>query len=421
MSLSIFILIILLVLTAMLAGLEMVISSTNRIKIKTKAEHGDIKAQKALKYLENYDETITTIIVLNNIINIIIPTISTVIFIGLFKNNQEFGVVLSTVLITIILLVFGEIIPKTYGKRNSETLIYQFINFIEFVVTISKPITWIFLKINSFFINYIFKPKKNESQEIEEELLTIIDESSQQGALEVEEGELIKNAIEFSEIRVDEILQPKSNIVMIEIDDDIEYIYTVLTKKMYSRIPVYEKNTDNIIGVISEREFLREYGKGRNFKLRELLKSVDFVPDTLKISKLLVKMQKEHAHMSIVVDEYGTVQGIITIEDILEELVGEIWDEHDEIVDECKKIREGVYQVIGNFPIEDFNELFENYDVSINTETEDFTVAGYILEIAERIPDVNEIIEDENFIFKILKTESQKIELIEVQLKKAPH
>ncbi len=403
--------IILFICTAILAALEMALSSINKLRVKTKIDK-DKRAKKVLELIENYDKTITTIIVLNNIINIILPTISTLIFIKIFANNQELGILISTVSLTLLLLMFGEILPKTYGKKNSEKLIFSFVNIINLIVKIFKPITFIFIKTTDFVKEKLFK-EEEEKYEVEEEILTMIEEDED---LEENEEELIRNAIEFSDIRVDEILQPKSNMIMVDIDSTNEEIYKLLVNEKYSRIPVFKDNIDNIIGVIYERDFLRNYIDDKKFDLNLILRDIDFIPDTVKVQKLLPEMQKKHMHMSIVVDEYGTVQGLITVEDIIEELVGEIWDEHDEVIYEYEKINDKCYHVLANITIDDFNELFEQ-NIDIDTETEDSTLSGYLLEKIQRIPDIDEIIEDEQFSFKILEKTDRKIEKIEVKVK----
>lgn len=413
MSLIIIIFVILFLFTALLACLEMAISSVNRLRIKTKIDTNK-NATKIIKVLDDYDRTLTTIIVLNNIINIILPTLSTVIFIDIFINHKELGIILSTVFLTILLLMFGEILPKTYGKKNPEKVLFTFIRFIEVIIVLFRPVTFLFIQVNTFVKNKFFATTE-ETSEVEEELLTMIEESEGDGKIEKREGELLKNAIEFNDIRVDEILQPKNKMIMVEKSLPKEEIYKIIVAEKYSRIPVYDKTTDNIVGILSEREFLRKYVKEKEFLLEDILRKVIFIPDTLKISKLLPQMQKKYDHMAIVVDEYGTVQGLITVEDILEELVGEIWDEHDEVIQDVVKIKDNQYQIIGNLTISDFNKLFEFKN--IDTETEDSTIAGYILEKIEKVPVVNDIYEDINYKFKIIEMDGNKIEIIEVTLK----
>ncbi len=409
----IIIFIILFLNTALLASLEMSISSVNRLRIKSAAQTNK-KYEKALYVLDNYDETLTTIIVLNNIINIILPIIATLISQRIFDAEYAYvGLFFSTVLLTILLLMFGEILPKLYGKKNPERMLRTFSGLIIFIVKIFKPITFVFISTNNFFRDRFFK-NSDEKPEVEEEILTMIEESAEEGTIEENEGLLIRNAIEFSEIRVDEILQPKNNMVMVDVELSNEEIYDLIMNDRYSRIPVYQDTTDNIIGLIYERDFLREFVEKKSFDLHKIIREVEFVPDTLKISKLLPQMQKQHNNMVIIVDEYGTVQGLITVEDIIEELVGEIWDEHDEVVTNYIKLANGAYQVRGNIMIDDFNELFDAPD--IDTETEDSTIAGYLLEKAERIPSVGDVIADDIYEFKIVEMDGQKIEKVIVNL-----
>lgn len=414
MNLSVIIFIILFIFTAILASLEMALSSVNKLRIKAQTQE-DKRFEVALKLIDNYDETLTTIIVLNNIINIILPTISTIIFLDIFSKNPELGILISTVFLTLLLLTFGEILPKLYGKKNPEKMLKLFSNFLVVVVKLFKPLTFLFIKTNNFVRNKFFTDI-GDTVEVETEILTMIEEGKEEGKIEQKESELLRNAIEFNDIRVDEILQPKNKMVMIDIDSSNEEIYNIIINEKYSRMPVFENTTDNIVGVISERDFLKEYITDAKFKIKKIIRNVDFVPDTLKISKLLPNMQKQHNNMSIVVDEHGTVQGLITVEDIVEELVGEIWDEHDEVIAEYIKISKDCYQVRGDIVISDFNDLFTEED--IDTETEDSTIAGYLLEKAEKIPDVKEVIEDENFTFKVLELNGQKIEKVEVKIKR---
>lgn len=414
MALILLIFISLLLLSACLSSLEMALASVNRIRIKSKAQDGDLKAKSILTVIDSYEESITTIVVLNNIVNIILPTISTVIFLSIFIKNPSLGVFLSTIFMTIIILIFGEILPKTYGKNNSEFVLSTFIYFLKNLMKISLPITFLFIKINTYVSNKIFKGRETEV-EVEDEILTMIEESKNEGLLEHTEEELIRNAIEFNDIRVSEIFQPKKKMFMIDLEDSITNIHKQINEKKYSRIPIYKENSDNIIGILKERDFLNELSKSQEFDISKIIKKVRFIPDTMKVSSLLPAMQKHHENMVIVVDEYGTVQGLITLEDIIEELVGEIWDDHDDVIHNFKKINENLYIVKGNIMLDDFNDLYDIVD--INTETEDYTLAGYILEKIERIPEENEIIEDELFTFKVIQMSDQKIEEIEVRKK----
>ncbi len=412
LSSEIVIIIFLLLCTAFASCSEMAIASVSRIKIKTKAENGDKKAIKILALISNSESTITSIVVLNNIVNILLPTVSTVIFLELMP---VYGIMVSTVVMTIVIVLFGEIIPKIYGRENAESFLYSTVGIINFVIKLIYPIAIIFQSISRIFTK-ILKPKNDDSEsysEVEDEILTMIEESSQEGKIDESEEELIRNAIEFNDKRVEEILQPKRNMVMVDVETSNDEIIELMIKERYSRIPVFENNTDNIIGILSEREFLTEYIADKNVNITKMLREPLFIPDTQKISKLLPELQQSKSHLAIVLDERATVQGLVTVEDILEELVGEIWDEHDDVIFEYKMISETEVEISGEMTINDFNELFEAKD--IESDSLETTVAGYVIELAECIPDIGNIYHDDNFSYEITEVNGKKIEKIKIK------
>lgn len=416
-SLATLILIIigLLGLSAMNSGLEMALASINRIRIKSKSENGDKKAQKVLDLIENYERSSTTIIVFNNIVNILLASVASSFFITI---SPTYGVLMSTVIMTVLILIFGEIVPKIYGVTNPEKLLYSLEPFLNFSIKVLKPIVLIFLAINHR-IQRLFENNDDDDEfehgEIEEELLTIIQESEDEGKLEAEDGELIRNAVEFNETRVSEIYSPKHKFVSISVDDQIEDILSLLKREKFSRVPVYSGDSDNIVGILYERDFYMFYTANKDVDIRAIMREPIHVPDTMKIQKLLVTLQQKHSHMSIVVDERGTVVGLCTMEDIIEELVGEIWDEHESVEYEYTKLSDNKFKVNGDFSINDFNDLFEKEDIA--PETDEDTIAGYILELAERIPEDGEVIEDNDFSFTVNTESGKKIDTIIVELK----
>jgi CBS domain containing-hemolysin-like protein len=410
LGIILFFFVILFIITAIASASEMALSSVSRIRLKAKAEAGDKKARELLKMVEDYDRSITSVVVLNNIINILLPAISLMLFVSVV--GEQYGFILSTVVMTLLILIFGEIIPKIYGKESNEKYLYTVLPFLKLVRFLFYPLVKIFLSISSLFKKFIVKEVQEEDNILEDELLTIIEESKEEGQLKESEEELIRNAIEFNDTRVEEILQPKSSMTMISSDSDNQSVYMLLKEERYSRVPVYENDTDNIIGIISEREFLVAYVEDKEFDLKDTIRDVIFIPDTLKISKLLPELQAKHIHMAIVVDERGTVQGLVTVEDILEELVGEIWDEHDDVAHDVRKLSDNVYEVVGELSIDDFNDLFDVKDISSShSET---TIAGYILELAERIPISGDKFFDDNFKYVVSEMDGNKIEKIKV-------
>lgn len=409
LSSSIVIILILFSMTAFASATETAIASISRFRLKARGEGGDEKALKILALIEDYDRTLTSIVILNNIANIALPTVTTILLTA--KLGPIYGPLVSTVVMTLLILIIGEIVPKIYGKENNERHLYQVYSTIKFVRLVFYPLASLFL-ILSTKLKKIFDREETEDSIVEEELLTMIEESKSDGQLNDEEEELIRNAIEFNDIRVEEILNGKSSMVMVDVEDLNTEILEVFKRERYSRLPVFEESSDNIIGIISEREFLVAYINDVNFNLREIVRDPEFVPDTMKISALLTHLQARHNHMAIVVDERATVCGLVTVEDILEELVGEIWDEHDDVVREIHKINDDLYEVSGEFSIQDFNEIFEVRD--IESETQEATIAGYIIELAQRIPDISDTFEDELFVYTILHKEGNKIEKIKV-------
>lgn len=407
---------VLLLLSALNSSLEMALAGANRIRVKTKAEAKEKKAIRALELIDEYEETSTTIIIFNNVVNILLATISSAFFI---KISPTYGVVLSTVIMTVLILIFGEIIPKIYGKKNAEKMLYTFGGFLKFSRKVLNPFVVVFLSLSNRVQKKLQSEEDDsiEQQEVEEEILTILEESSSEGTIDSEDGELIRNAVEFNDIRVSEIMQPRSKFISIDVTDTNDEIIKLLKLEKYSRVPVYDDDNDNIIGVLYERDFYEQYTENPNFQIKQIIREAIFVPDTIKISKLLEQLRENQNHMSIVVDERGTIVGLCTIEDIIEELVGEIYDEHESAEENVKLIADNKYLVNGDYSINDFNELFEQKECVINTETDEDTVAGYILEIAERIPDVDEVFEDEYFRYTIKSQTGKKIDTILVEKK----
>ncbi len=413
LSTALVLMVVLLFCTAFASCSEMALASVSRIRIKAKADNGDKKAIQILGLITNSERTITSIVVLNNIVNILLPTISTIVFIQI---APQYGVFISTTVMTIVIILFGEIVPKVYGRENAEKYLYRTVNLVNLIINLIYPISIMFIKISGF-INQILAKDDEEDEdlvEVEEEILTMIEESSQEGKIDESEEELIRNAIEFNDKRVEEILQPKRNMVMVNVEDKNEDIIELMISERYSRIPVYEEDSDHIIGILYEREFLTAYIANHNVNIRSILRKPLFIPDTQKISKLLPELQQSKSHLAIVLDERATVQGLVTVEDILEELVGEIWDEHDEVVTECRKISDHEYEVSGEMTIGDFNELFEIQNVE--SDSSESTIAGYVIELAERIPNQGDVFFDDDFEFNITEISGNKVEKIKVKL-----
>lgn len=409
------VLIILLCLSAFLSSSEMALISLSSIRLKMSSDEGNKKAKKTQKLLNNYNLTIVSIVVGNNIINILLPTISTLFFTQLI-SNKLIAIFVSTVLMTIIVIFFGEIIPKIYGKDQQENLVFKVVDILDVMIRILYPITKIFLVLTDFIQDHFFPETSDEEIEVEEELLTRIEEGVEEGSLNEDEEELIRNAIEFEEIRVEEVLRPKADIFMINADTPNDEIFMLMSKERYSRIPVYEHDTDNIIGILYERDFLTAYIDYRDLDIHDILREVNFIPDTMRISLLLPQLQKDRSHLAMVVDEHGTIQGLITVEDIIEELVGDIWDEDEDIQSEIKPLNNHQYLVLGSVTLSDFNEYFENKELPEIESEQENTIAGYVIELLQAIPKEGDRCCDETYRFEVKSMDNNRIDQILVTI-----
>lgn len=409
------VLIILLCLSAFLSSSEMALISLSSIRLKMSSDEGNKKAKKTQKLLNNYNLTIVSIVVGNNIVNILLPTISTLFFTQLI-SNKLIAIFVSTVLMTIIVIFFGEIIPKIYGKDQQENLVFKVVDILNVMIRILYPITKIFLVLTDFIQDHFFPETSDEEIEVEEELLTRIEEGVEEGSLNEDEEELIRNAIEFEEIRVKEVLRPKADIFMINADTPNDEIFMLMSKERYSRIPVYEHDTDNIIGILYERDFLTAYIDYRDLDIHDILREVNFIPDTMRISLLLPQLQKDRSHLAMVVDEHGTIQGLITVEDIIEELVGDIWDEDEDIQSEIKPLNNQQYLVLGSVTLSDFNEYFENKELPEIESEQENTIAGYVIELLQAIPKEGDRCCDETYRFEVKSMDNNRIDQILVTI-----
>lgn len=409
------VLIILLCLSAFLSSSEMALISLSSIRLRMSSDEGNKKAKKTQKLLNNYNLTIVSIVVGNNIVNILLPTISTLFFTQLI-SNKLIAIFVSTVLMTIIVIFFGEIIPKIYGKDQQENLVFKVVDILDVMIRILYPITKIFLVLTDFIQDHFFPETSDEEIEVEEELLTRIEEGVEEGSLNEDEEELIRNAIEFEEIRVEEVLRPKADIFMINVETPNDEIFMLMSKERYSRIPVYEHDTDNIIGILYERDFLTAYIDYRDLDIRDILREVNFIPDTMRISLLLPQLQKDRSHLAMVVDEHGTIQGLITVEDIIEELVGDIWDEDEDIQSEIKPLNNHQYLVLGSVTLSDFNEYFGNKELPEIESEQENTIAGYVIELLQAIPTEGDRCCDETYRFEVKSMDNNRIDQILVTI-----
>ncbi len=377
---SIFI-VLLVGLSAFFSSTETAFSSANRTKLKIKAQDGNKRAQNALMLLDKYDKVLSAILVGNNIVNITLSVLFNNIFEAVIPNPAVSGIV-SVAVSTVIVLTFGEISPKMIAKENAEKLTMAFGYPIRIIMVILYPITIIFAGLK-FVLKKIFK-SKGEDKITEEELLSIVEEAQEDGSLDMQERELISSAIEFDDAEVGDILVPRVNIIAVPIDMPMEKIKKMFLEHTFSRMPVYNGTIDSVIGMIHNIDFFTAMEKGEK-SIKNYITPVNVATEHMKISALLKSMQMQKVHMAVVVDEYGGTLGIVTLEDILEELVGEIWDEHDEVVNYFTKIDDTTYIVDGRAELDKFFETF-GIDEDELDSFDSQTVSGWVIEQIGDIP-----------------------------------
>ncbi len=396
--------VLLILLSGFFSAAETAYSSISRLKFKTMAENKKKKYQWAGALGDNYDKLLTTILIGNNIVNIGAATLSTLLFTRLISDGNLAGTI-STIAITIIVLFFGEVGPKTLAKRNPEPFALNSAFIILILFYILYPLNLI---LGSFqkMLTKIFKTQ--ESQKIsDEDLINYVDEAENSGEIDEDESDLIKSAIGFDDLTVEDALTPRVNVEGIDVRTSMEVAKQKFLETGYSRFPVYKGNIDNVIGILNEKDFYRGYEKGET-KIRNVMsKNVIMLPPAMPLPDALEKLQKGKMHIAIVISEHGGTMGIITLEDVLEELVGEIWDEHDDIVEPVKKIDEETYQIQGDYNLDDFFELFE-----IDQDPDDYDpvkVSGFLAMLLEKAPVVGDEVDFENLHIKVDEVEFNRI------------
>ncbi len=375
---SVIAIVVLVIMSAYFSATETAFTSLNRIRVKNMAGEGNKKAKLVMKLSDEYDKLLSAILIGNNIVNIAMTAIATVLFVGIY--GAYVGATAATVVITIVVLIFGEITPKNVAKEKPEKFAMFSARIIHFFMILLTPLIVIF----SGWKKLISKLFKLDYDNVitEEELITIVEEAETEGGIGEEQSELIQNAIEFNDLDAWDVLTPRVDLVAIDVSTPEKEIAELFRKTGFSRLPVYEDEIDNILGVLNQKDFHNEiYGTKK--KVSEYIKQVVFVAGTIKISVLLKKMQQVKTHIAVVVDEYGGTEGIVTMEDIIEELVGEIYDEHDiQASQDIIQLRDGSYRVLGSANIDKVLDFFDEEDDDIDATT----VNGFIVSELDNLP-----------------------------------
>ena len=375
-------LVILVGFSAFFSASETAFSSLNQIRLKSRAEDGDSSAARVLNMAEQYDKLLSTILIGNNIVNIAAASIGTILFTRML--GAERGATVSTIVLTIIVLIFGEVTPKSLAKEMPEKVATAVSPFLVLLMALMTPLTWLFTQWKKLLGHFVHS---GEADTITEgELMTMVSEAENDGELTDRESQLIRSAIEFDDVEVEEILTPRVDVVAVEDDIPLEELAQTFAESGYSRLPVYHGTIDNIIGVVHEKDFYIARLK-KATKIDDLVVPTLYTTGSTQISQLLRTLREQHHHLAVVVDEYGGTEGIITLEDILEELVGEIWDEHDEVTEDFRKQSDGSWLVSGSASVDD---LYEELDLPEEEDIDSNTVNGLVQEKTCHLPKVGD-------------------------------
>lgn len=402
-------LVALIAMSAFFSAAETAFTSLNTIRLKNRAESGDARAGRTLALARNFDSLLSTILIGNNLVNISATTVATVLF---TKHFAAYGPILSTAVITVVVLLFGEISPKSMAKEFPERFAMSITPVMRLMMAVLTPVNLLLAQLKRLLSRLI--RGGDESGITEDELITMVSEAENEGGLDRHESQLIRSAIEFNDVEVEEILTPRVDIAAVQDTASMDEIAAVFAESGYSRLPVYHETIDNIVGVIHEKDFYTARYHGQN-SAKAIMSHVLYTTASTKISDLLRILQRYKAHMVIVVDEYGGTAGLATLEDIVEELVGEIWDEHDEVIEEFKKQPDGSYLIACNAGLTDMYDLF-----SITGTSDAATVSGWVMDQIGRIPEVGDHFVYENLDVTVTRVDHRRVLEIRVAVLPQP-
>ena len=345
--------------------------------------------------------------------NIACSSIATILAISLV--GEKYGSLVSTIVTTVIVLIFGEVMPKSIAKDYPETIAMLASGVISFLMVIFTPFSALFILLKKGVSKLMHSSDKVSMTE--EELKVMIDEIEDEGVLEQQESNLVRSALEFDEITVDEIITPRVRITAVEIGDDAASVRQKFLQEEYSRMPVYERTLDNIVGIITEKEFFKQYEKSTDFTIRSIMQETLYLPQMQKLSEVFRTMQKQKCHMSVVLDQHGGTLGIVTMEDILEELVGEIWDESDEVKSPVTMVGSNVFEVYGDVSLNSLRRFLTARDIPAEIESETHTVAGWVLGLFGSIPKNGDITQTDDFIVTVLDAAALRVNKVRIEIK----
>ncbi|QKS70431.1 HlyC/CorC family transporter [Paenalkalicoccus suaedae] len=396
-------------LSAYFSASETAITSANKVRLRTLAEENNPRAKRSLALTENFDRSLSTILIGNNVVNIGLTAMGTAIATSIFGGTAT-TLLLTTVVITVVVLTFGEILPKSFAKQRPEKLLLGVSWSLQTVLVVLTPVTWLFVQLKKG-LNRLIKSEMEPSV-TDEDVKALVTIGEEEGTFEIQERELLHNAIEFDDTIVRDILTPRPDITAVGVDADIEEVKDIFIREKFSRIPIYEESVDNIVGVLSYRDFMTKYVENEPFALKDTMRAPYFVIGTVKISGLLKDLQNNKVHLAIVLDEYGGTAGIISIEDILEEIVGDIWDEHDDKELLIEALDASRFRMDGSISLEDF---CESVDISLPA-TDSYTLGGWISELFGYLPKKGESVVYEHIRIHVEEVRRRRVKSVIIEV-----
>lgn len=412
---SYILLVILIALSAFFSASETAYTTVNKIRLQNYVDAGSKKAKTALFIAENYDRTLTTILIGNNIVNIGASSIATLLFVKLFGPS---GAAISTAVMTILILIFGEVLPKSFAKESSEKFALAFSRPLRILMTVFWPVVFLFIQLKKV-AKHISPIKEEETPTVtEQELKFIVESIEDEGVLEKQESELVQHALEFDEKTVQEVLTPRVDMTTLDIEDDLQTNIGLVLTERFSRIPVCRGTSDRIIGILHTKDLLEALVRGDAIDLASMVQPAFFVYKTKKLSSLLADFKRNKTHVAIVTDDYGGTVGMVTMEDLLEELVGDIWDEDEEIIRDFVRIDSQHFLISGDLTIRD---LFDQLDLPFsNLESNHTSCGGWALEALGHIPQAGEAFQFKNMTLTIQEMDDQRVKKLSVYLAPQP-
>ncbi len=419
-AVNILILVVLLALSAYFSSAETALTTVNKIRLRALAEEKNKAAKRVLKLVEDPSKMLSTVLICNNIVNLSASSLSTSYAFSICKrmgleDSTSLGAGIATGILTVLILIFGEITPKHLASKNAEKIALLYSSSITFFTHLLTPVIFVVNQVARFFLFVLRVDTSKKSGGItEDELRTFVEVSHEEGVIESEERQMITNIVDFGDSLAKDVMIPRMDIAMVESGISYDELLTVFTENKFARLPVYEETIDNIIGIINLKDFVFYKGDRENLNIKSLMREAHVTYEYKNVAELFMEMQKDSIPMTIVLDEYGALAGLITIEDLIEEIVGELRDEYDaDEEDEIQPLHESVYHVLGSTPLDDISE-----SLNIPLKSDDYdSIAGHVINLLQHFPNVGESAEDDYAIYTVLKADGNRIDKLKLELK----